>query len=100
MTGDMSDHPEIEAFSRAVERRFDLVLEAEQEAALVGLNRAATLRDRLIEWEDRHSDVTVTTVAGTHSGRLAAVGIDHLVLVADASRVVVRLADVIAVSEP
>ena len=100
MNGHTSDHPDIEAFSRAVDRRFDLVLEAEQEAAVVGLNRMATLRDRLIEWEDRCSDVTVTTVAGSHAGRLAAVGIDHLVLVDDERRVVVRLADVIAVSEP
>ena len=100
MNGPTSDHPEIEAFSRAAEHRFDLVMEAEQEAAMVGLNRVATLRDRLIEFEDRRSDVTVTTVAGSHSGRLTAVGMDHLVLLTDALRTIVRLDDVIAVTEP
>lgn len=94
------DHPEIEAFARLAERRFDLVLEAEHEAAMVSLNRVSTLHDRLLDLEDRKADVTVCTVAGSHSGRLMAVGLDHLILVGDDHRTFVRLDDVIAVVEP
>lgn len=100
MTDPDQSHPEIEEFARLAERRFDLVLEAEHEAAMVGLNRISTLHDRLLDLEDRRAEVTVTTVAGSHSGRLAAVGLDHLILTGDDHRTFVRLDDVIAVIEP
>lgn len=93
-------HPEIEEFARLAERRFDLVLEAEHEAAMVNLNRVSTLHDRLLDLEDRRADVTVTTVAGSHSGRLTTVGLDHVVLSGSDRRTFVRLDDVIAVIEP
>src|SRR5665811_34606 len=93
-------HPELEELARLAERRFDLVLEAEHEAAMVSLNRVSTMHDRLLDLEDRRAEVTVTTVAGSHSVRLTAVGLDHVILMGDDRRTFVRLDDVIAVIEP
>jgi hypothetical protein len=77
-------HPDLARLGRTLRDRLDEVLTAEQEAALAARNRRRTLRDRLLEAEDRREDTLVGTVDGhLHQGSVTAVGVDHVVLDAD-----------------
>lgn len=76
-------HPDLVEISRTLRHQLDSVLAAEQQAARATLRRRRTMRDRLLEAEDRSEAIDITLTTGeTFSGHLVAVGADHI-LVAD-----------------
>jgi hypothetical protein len=76
------DHPDLADLSQRLQRRLDAVLEAEHRAAAVAARRTSTLRDRLLEVEDRATPVVVWTVGGRRfEGGLLMAGGDHVAVV-------------------
>jgi len=74
-------HPDLIEISRRLRLQLAEVLEAEQEAAAITLRRRSTIRDRLLDAEDRGEAVRVSCVDGTtRTGLVGAVGIDHVVI--------------------
>ncbi|GIU91407.1 MAG: hypothetical protein KatS3mg011_0313 [Acidimicrobiia bacterium] len=69
--------------ARQVRARFDHVLQAEQEAWAVSVERSTSLRDRMIQAEDRGARVRLQLVGGDWvEGLVRAASADHLVLTA------------------
>jgi len=89
-----SEHPDLADFQELVRRRFQETLEYEQEAALLQIQRMATLRDRLLDAEDAGQPIRVW-VKGGHlcEGIPSAVGQDHVEL-GDTRRLIIPLATV------
>jgi len=74
-------HPDLIEISRRLRHQLAQVLEAEQEAAAITLRRRSTLRDRLLEAEDRDEAIRITCIdGGSRRGNVSAVGVDHVVL--------------------
>ena len=74
-------HPDLERIGRTLRNRLDETLDAEQSAAHSAALRRRSLRDRLVEAEDRGEDVVICGSDGyVYRGRVTAVGIDHVVL--------------------
>lgn len=74
-------HPDLIELSHLLRDQLDAVLNAEQEAAAAARRRRRTLRDRLLEAEDRGETITVGDVAGRQTtGRVTGVGADHVTL--------------------
>ncbi len=84
-----SEHPDLVDFRELVRRRFQETLEYEQEAALLQIQRMATLRDRLLDAEDAGQPIRLW-VQGGHlcEGIPFAVGQDHVEL-GDSRRVII-----------
>lgn len=78
---DPFSHPDLERLGRSLRVRLDETLDAEQSAARSAAMRRRTLRDRLIESEDRGEDVVLGGIDGhVYRGTVTAVGVDHVVL--------------------
>jgi hypothetical protein len=78
---DPFSHPDLERLGRAMRGRLDDTLDAEQSAARSAALRRRTLRDRLIESEDRAEEVVLSGIDGhVYRGNVSAVGTDHVVL--------------------
>ena len=78
---DPFSHPDLERLGRTLRVRLDETLDAEQSAARSAALRRRTLRDRLIESEDRTEEVVLNGIDGhVYRGYVSAVGIDHVVL--------------------
>ena len=78
---DPFSHPDLECLGRAMRGRLDETLDAEQSAARSAALRRRTLRDRLIESEDRAEEVVLSGIDGhVYRGNVSAVGTDHVVL--------------------
>ena len=78
---DPFSHPDLERLGRAMRGRLDETLDAEQFAARSAALRRRTLRDRLIESEDRAEEVVLNGIDGhVYRGNVTAVGTDHVVL--------------------
>ncbi len=78
---DPFSHPDLERLGRTLRVRLDETLDAEQSAARSAALRRRTLRDRLIESEDRGEEVVLGGTDGhVYRGSVTAVGIDHVVL--------------------
>lgn len=91
-------HPDLIAISRRLRHQLSQVLEAEQEAAAVTLRRRSTIRDRLLDAEDRAETIRVTGIDGTtRTGRVDAVGTDHVVLQLDGHAAYLSLGHIVAV---
>lgn len=90
-------HPDLQRLGRSLRNRLDETLDAEQQAARSAAVRRRTLRDRLIEADDRAEEAVITTVDGhLVRGAIVAVGVDHVV-VADGDRhVYVSLAHLVS----
>lgn len=74
-------HPDLEQLGRVLRDRLDETLDAEQSAARSAALRRRTLRDRLIECEDRVEEVVLGGSDGhLYRGSVTAVGVDHVVL--------------------
>jgi transcription elongation GreA/GreB family factor len=74
-------HPDLVEVTRRIRSHYDRVLQAELDAAAILQRRRQTLRDRLIEAEDRGERVAVTTTAGsTFEGPVAGVGLDYVIV--------------------
>jgi hypothetical protein len=75
-------HPDLESLGRTLRDRLDETLDAEQSAARSAARRRRTLRDSLLESEDRADTVVMSAIDGhTYRGIVDAVGVDHVVLV-------------------
>jgi ABC-type phosphate/phosphonate transport system substrate-binding protein len=84
-----SEHPDLVEIDRSIRTHLDRVLRAEQEAADLTRRRLATLRDRLIDLEERAEPVVVTTSSGDVAGVVESVGADHTdIITASGSRVI------------
>ena len=91
-------HPDLIEISRHLRRQQAQVLEAEQEAAAITLRRRTTIRDRLLDAEDRSETTRVTSVDGaTRTGRVVAVGMDHVVLETKSVTICVALSHIIVI---
>ncbi|HKZ30347.1 MAG TPA: DUF2642 domain-containing protein [Acidimicrobiia bacterium] len=91
-------HPDLIEISRRLRLQLTQVLEAEQEAAAITLRRRSTIRDRLLDAEDRGESVRVTCVdGGTRTGRVGAVGVDHVVLERNSEEAYVTIAHIVVV---
>ncbi|MGF1665807.1 MAG: hypothetical protein ACFCVC_06000 [Acidimicrobiia bacterium] len=98
---DSLDHPDLNDIGRTLQRRFDRILESEQEAAEVLARRTAGIRDRLIDAEDRGGFVTVTTVSSAiASGVVTAVAADHVELRLDLVSTLVAFDQIAMVTLP
>ena len=74
-------HPDLERLGRTLRSRLDETLDAEQAAARMAALRRRTIRDRLIEADDRAQDLVLATVDGHFARRhVSAVGVDHVVI--------------------
>ena len=73
------EHPDLIEVGSRLRRRFEAVLDAEREAAVVAARRAADLRSILIDAEDQRREVIVTVADGGEvKGTLRAVGAEHI----------------------
>ncbi len=74
-------HPDLIEISRTLRRRWEQVVEAEQAAARAAWWRRRSVRDRLIDAEDREEVAAVLSIDGrTTTGLIQAVGSDHVVV--------------------
>ena len=74
-------HPDLIDLSRHLRRQWERVADAEQAAARATWLRRRTLRDRLIDAEDRSEHTTIWCIDGrSPSGIVLSVGSDHVVL--------------------
>ena len=79
---DPMGHPDLVRLGRSLRNRLDDTLDAEQAAARAAARRRRTLRDRLLDSEDRTENVVLTTAdVHLHRGIVDAVGVDHVVIV-------------------
>jgi hypothetical protein len=91
-------HPDLIEISRRLRLQLAQVLEAEQEAAAITMQRRSTIRDRLLDAEDRGEAVRIICTDGTtRTGMVSAVGIDHVVLEMSGSAVYVGLPHILAI---
>jgi hypothetical protein len=91
-------HPDLVEISRHLRLQLAQVLEAEQEAAAITLRRRRTIRDRLLDAEDRNEVVEVGCVAGNmRSGKVWAVGVDHVVLELKGRRAYIAIPHIVSV---
>ncbi|MEN8113621.1 MAG: hypothetical protein ABFS21_04485 [Actinomycetota bacterium] len=83
-------HPDLVRLGRSLRNRLDDTLDAEQAAARAAARRRLTLRDRLLDAEDRTDSVVLsTTDGGVYRGIVDAVGVDHIVMLdGDVERIV------------
>jgi len=76
---DPFDHPDLVHLGRRLRNRLDDTLDAEQYAARAAARRRRSLRDRLLDAEDRTEQVVVSTTDGhVYRGVVDAVGVDHV----------------------
>lgn len=74
-------HPDLEHLSRELRNQLDDTLDAEQAAARSASVRRRTLRDRLLEAEDRCEQVVLATSDGHfYRGMVGGVGVDHVII--------------------
>ncbi len=74
-------HPDLVVLDQRLHARFAAVSAAEQEAAAIARRRGMTLRDRLLEAEDRLESVTVHLSDGSRQrGQVQSVGLDHVTI--------------------
>lgn len=74
-------HPDLQRLGRAMRHELDETLDAEQAAARAAARRRMSLRDRLLESEDRSESVVLSASDGqVYRGIVDAVGIDHVVV--------------------
>ena len=74
-------HPDLERLGRSMRNELDDTLDAEQQAARAAARRRMSIRDRLLESEDRTEHVVVSTSDGhVYHGIVDAVGLDHIVI--------------------
>ena len=88
------DHPDLRRFEQQMDDEFDDILAAERHAARIAAQRRMTMRDRLVRAEDLQCTAVVKTTTGTVSGRLSAVGTDHIVVGGD---LIVAIAHIVTV---
>jgi hypothetical protein len=91
------DHPDLVEIDRHIRNHLDRVLRAEQEAADLTRRRSATMRDRMIDLEERAESVVVVHHGGESAGVVENVGADHFDLASASGSVTLALGSVTAV---
>ena len=93
-------HPDLQRLGRSLRNRLDETLDAEQAAARSAALRRRTLRDVLIEAEDRAQELVVCTTDG-HAlrGRIVSVGVDHVVVTDSNRDVFIALQHVVSLED-
>lgn len=86
------EHPDLIEIDRHIRTHLDRVLRAEQEAADLSRRRSATIRDRLIDLEERSEAVVVSHREGEIAGVVESVGADHFDLVSAHGSVIIAIA--------
>jgi hypothetical protein len=90
-------HPDLTHLARRLRDRLDETLEAEQHAAQAAARRRSSLRDHLLEAEDRHAVGVVSASDGQlYRGQVRSVGSDHVVLADDATTWVIAIEHIAA----
>ncbi len=83
-TADPLRHPDLARLGRVLRDQLDDTLDAEQHAARAAARRRRSIRDVLLEAEDREAGARVSCTDGQlYRGTVAAVGTDHVVLASD-----------------
>ncbi len=85
------EHPDLIEIDRHIRTHLDRVLRAEQEAADLSRRRSATIRDRLIDLEERCETVVVSHREGEIAGVVESVGADHFDLVSAHGSVIIPI---------
>lgn len=89
-------HPDLGRLSRQLRSEMDDTLEAEQHAAMAVHRRRRTLRDLLLDAEDRGRVAVVSATDGQlYRGSITAVGADHVILDDEARERVVALSHIV-----
>jgi hypothetical protein len=90
-------HPDLQRLGRSMRSQLDETLDAEQTAARAAARRRMTMRDRLLEAEDRSEEVLVAASDGhVYRGVVEAVGLDHIVVRDDEVDRYVAIAHIVA----
>jgi hypothetical protein len=99
---DPLQHPDLRRLGRDLRRQLEDTLDAELDAARAAARRRRSMRDLLLEAEDRGDPICLAAADGTRfRGRITAVGSDHVELTDPAAgRVVVVLEHVMMVELP
>ena len=91
-------HPDLIEISRRLRLQLSQMLEAEQEAAAITLRRRSTIRDRLLDAEDRNESVLITSIDGRdRSGTVGGVGVDHVVLETSGAAAYIALLHIVVI---
>ena len=99
-TLDSVTHPDLVALGRVLRDRMDRTLDAEMEAARAAARRRRSLRDRLLDAEDRSAVLTISTVEGvSHRGVVDAVGLDHVDLIQSDASIAIPLQHITSVTD-
>ncbi len=86
------EHPDLVEVSQRLQRRLDVVLDAEQAAAASLARRSTSMFDKLLEAEDRRARIAVGTLDGaTLHGGLVTAAFDHLQICTEAGMAVVPI---------
>jgi hypothetical protein len=91
-------HPDLVQLGRSLRNRLDDTLDAEQAAARTAARRRQTLRDRLLDSEDRIDQIVLSTADGhLYRGVVDAVGVDHIVVIDGDVERYIAIAHIVAV---
>ena len=89
-------HPDLTRLSRRMRDQLDETLEAEQHAAWAVVRRRRTMRDVLLQAEDRGQVALASGTDGQlYRGVVSAVGADHVVLTSDGDERVLAIAHIV-----
>ncbi len=87
-------HPDLVETGRVLSHRLDQILEAEQQAAAIAARRLSTLRDRLLDAEDRGVVVAVHTKDGRPAEGAPAVALDHIEVATPSGAVLIPFTEI------
>lgn len=91
-------HPDLARLGRKLRDQFDDTLDAEQEAARTVARRKRSLRDILLDAEDRGVAALVSCSDGQlFRGTISAVGTDHVVVATDETEQFVSMSHIVGV---
>ncbi len=89
-------HPDLTRLGRRMRDQLDETLEAEQHAAHAVVRRRRSMRDLLLQAEDRRQVAVASGVDGQlYRGVVRAVGADHVVLATDGQEQVLAIAHIV-----
>lgn len=88
------DHPDLVEIDHHIRHHLERVLRAEQEAANLSRRRRASLRDRLIDFEERSDPVVISQSGIEIAGVVDSVGADHVDLMSASGPVIIAIGSI------